>query len=77
MNAFRKKKKKKIETKTNGKEISWGCLYTTRILLNFQKRTLQPKPGREKSNGKEVPGKKFPKMWVYLSRLNPVTGIFH
>jgi len=36
-------------------------------------RTIQPKipeiPKR-KSNGKEIPGRKFSKIWVYLARLS-------
>ena len=33
-----------------------------------EKRTIQPKIQERKSNGREISGKKCPKLWAYLAR---------
>ena len=59
-----------LETTVNDTEISRKSFQKFRKLLNFGKRTIQPKilkiPGA-RFNGKKTSGKKFPKFW-YTSR---------
>ena len=64
-----------FETVKNGTKVSWENFQKSRKLLNFRKENHSPKileiPGG-KSNGREIPGKKFLKILVnmYLMRLS-------
>ena len=66
MGAFHSTKNSEIfETATNGTEMSRESWQTIQKLLNFRiKRITEPKIPGGKSNVTEIPGKKFPKIWV-------------
>ena len=46
------------------------------MVQNFRKANHSTENSRRKSTEKEIPGKKFSKIWVYLARLPSFSGNF-